>query len=177
MSSNNLVIRPATRQDVTIILDMMRASAAEQGAASSVKATEQDLLDNIDFGDTETSTSRNRFTKIILAVAPEGIAGMATYFITFAAWLGRSGVCLEDLYVAPEYRRRGYARDLIQAIAKEANELGCSRMEWQCYKDNQRALQFYQSLGAKVMDPIAYLRLDKEGMEKLAEEKTASFLN
>ncbi|RSL68946.1 hypothetical protein CEP54_002548 [Fusarium duplospermum] len=176
MSSNNLVIRAATRQDVPIILDMMRATAAEQSAASNVKATEQDLLDNLDFGDTETTT-RNRFTKVILAVAPEGIAGMATYFLTFAAWLGRSGVCLEDLYVAPEYRRRGYARDLIQAIAKEANELGCSRMEWQCYKDNHRALQFYQSLGAKVMDPIATLRLDKEGMEKLAEEKTASFLN
>ena len=136
---------------------MMRATAAEQCASSNVKATEQDLLDNIDFGDSDTSNPRGRFTKIIVAVAPEGIAGMATYFLTFAAWLGRSGVCLEDLYVAPEYRRRGYARDLIQ--------------------DNHRALQFYQSLGAKVMDPIAYLRLDKEDMEKLAEEKTASFLN
>ncbi|KAM0425325.1 hypothetical protein ACHAPT_009381 [Fusarium lateritium] len=166
--STNLVIRHATRQDVPTILGMMRATAAEQGAA--VKATEQDLLDSINFEDS-SETRPGRFAKVILAVAPEGdIAGMATYFLTFAAWLGRSGVCLEDLYVLPEYRRRGYARDLIQAIAKEANELGCSRMEWQCYKDNHRALQFYQSLGANVLDPIAYLRLDKEGMEKLAGE-------
>ncbi|KAM5360409.1 hypothetical protein ACJZ2D_013789 [Fusarium nematophilum] len=153
----------------------MHATAAEQSAAPNVKATEQDLLDSIDFSPQPHAGARGpngRFAKVLLAVSPDGdVAGMAIYFLTFAAWLGRTGVCLEDLFVAPEHRRSGYARDLVQAIAREANDLGCERMEWQCYKDNARALQFYKSLGAKVLEPITYLRLDKEGMVKLAEDE------
>ncbi|KAF4467168.1 N-acetyltransferase ats1 [Fusarium albosuccineum] len=160
--------------DVPTIIKFMHESAAEQNAPASAKATEQDLVAAIDFGDPQASAERGprgRFAKLILAVAPEGpVAGMATYFVTFAFFLGRSSVCLEDLFVLPEYRRRGYARDLVQAIARETTALGCARMEWQCYKENDRALRFYQSLGAKVMDPIAYLRLDEEGLVKLAND-------
>lgn len=158
--------------DVPTILQLMHTTAAEQNGVSIVKATEQDLVDFVDFGDsTPQPRALGRFTKILLAVSPCGeIAGLATYFVTFAAWLGKPSVNLEDLFVLAQYRRKGYARDLMRATAAEASKLGCARIEWQCYRDNHQALRFYESLGARVMESIVYLRLDREGLISLANE-------
>lgn len=71
----------------------------------------------------------------------------------------------------PQYRRRGYARLLVQAVAKQAKSSGCVRMEWLCYKENHRALNFYAGLGAKEMDNLAFLRLDKKAMVDLTNAK------
>lgn len=95
---------------------------------------------------------------------------MATYFLTFVAWTGKRGICLEDLYVKPEFRARGYARLLVKEIAKRAEELGCARVEWFCFKGNERALRFYHGLGARDMDSMISLRLDGEGLRGLAGE-------
>jgi len=152
----------------------MHATAAEQNAAHAVKATEVDLLNTLDFGDAYDGAQRSRAAlgKVLVVVAPEGsIAGMAIYFFTYAAWVAKLGVCLEDLFVLPEYRRRGYARILVQAVAKQAESSGAVRMEWLCYKENHRALMFYTSLGAKEMDNLTFLRLDKEGLAGLADAK------
>ncbi|KAF5016576.1 hypothetical protein F66182_11701 [Fusarium sp. NRRL 66182] len=158
-----------TETAVTMAMSNVTIRRAKQdaNAASNIKASENDLLDLIDFDNQSSARgSSGRFAHILLAVAPEdsAVAGMATYF-------GRSSVCLEDLFVLPAYRRRGYARDLIAAIAREASGLGCERIEWQCYRDNQRALQFYQSLGAKVMEPITYLPWTRQGGFIEAEQR------
>lgn len=148
----------------------MHATAAEQNVAHSVKATESDLLSTIGFDDAGDGTqgSRNAVGKALLVVDPEGqTAGMAIYFFTYVAWVAKPGVCLEDMFVLPKYRRRGYARLLVQAVAKHAKSSGCVRMEWLCYKENHRALNFYASLGARELDTLAVLRLDKEAMVDL----------
>lgn len=150
----------------------MHATAADQDVPHAIKATEDDLLESIDFDEPHTSAHRPfRHAKVLLVEAPDGeLAGMATYFFTFTAWLAKPGIILEDLYVVPEYRRRQYARLLLQELAKEGNRLGCERIEWMCFKENHRALRFYNSIGAKQMDTIAWMRMDKEAMLKLADE-------
>jgi GNAT superfamily N-acetyltransferase len=148
----------------------MHGTAAEQNVAQAVKATESDLLNTLAFVDAHDGMQgcRNAVGNAILAVAPDGkIAGMAIYFFTYVAWIAKPGVCLEDLFVHPQYRRHGYARLLVQEVVKRAKSSGCVRMEWLCYKENHRALNFYASLGAKNLDNLALLRLDKEAMVNL----------
>jgi GNAT superfamily N-acetyltransferase len=154
----------------------MRTTAAEQGVPDAVTATEADLLNTLDFPEATVETSaaqvsRSRHGKALVLVAPEGeIAGMAIYFVTYVAWVAKSGVCLEDLFVLPVYRCRGYARLLVQAVAQEASHLGCARMEWLCYKENQRALRFYRNIGAKELDTLTFLRLDRDTMLEFANK-------
>lgn len=148
----------------------MHATAADQDVPHAVKATEKELLDSIDFEGSDSPKTHQRHAKVLLIETPEGeLAGMATYFYTFAAWLARPGIMLEDLYVQPEYRRRGYARILLEALAKQAESAGCERIEWMCFKENHRALRFYRSLGAKELDTIHMLRLDSEAISNLAK--------
>ncbi len=157
----------------------MRATAAEQNVPDAVTATEADLLYALGFDqmhsdgpDKQAGGAHN--AKALLIEGPEGeVAGMASYFTTFVAWAAKPGVCLEDLYVLPKYRCRGYARLLVQGVAKKAEELGCSRMEWLCYKQNHRALRFYRSIGAKEMHAIELLRLDGDAMAHFANETTS----
>ena len=149
----------------------MHATAAEQNVAHAVKATEAELLNTLDFHDAcdGAQGSRTASAKALLVVAPEGkIAGMAIYFSTYVAWVAKPGVCLEDLFVLPEYRCRGYARLLVQAVAGRAKSSGAVRMEWLCYKENHGALKFYGRLGARGMDNLTVLRLDKEDMVAIA---------
>ncbi|KAJ5345258.1 hypothetical protein N7452_003262 [Penicillium brevicompactum] len=168
-------IRPAVREDVPLLLKMMQATASEQNVAQAVTATEADLLIALGFDQLHANDAGNPIAthnaKALLVEAPEGeVAGMAFYFTTFVAWAAKSGLCLEDLYVLPEYRCRGYARLLVQGVAKKAQELGCARVEWLCYKRNERALKFYRGVGAKEMDALTFLRLDGDAMSDFAKE-------
>ena len=150
----------------------MHATAAEQHVAHAVKATGTDLLNTLNFGDACDSTQRSHAAlgKALLVVAPGNrIAGMAIYFFTYVAWVAKPGVCLEDLYVLPGYTRHGYARLLVQAVAKRAKVPNADRMEWLCFRGNHRALKFYASLGAKEMEDLTFLRLDKEALVDLAD--------
>lgn len=155
---------------------MMQATAAEQNVPDAVTATEADLLNALGFGQVHPDGRGKQAGgahngKAIIVEAPEGeVAGMAFYFTTYVAWTAKSGICLDDLYVLPKYRCRGYAKLLVQGVAKEAEELGCSRMEWLCYRQNHRALRFYRSIGAKEMDTLTFLRLDGDAMACLANE-------
>lgn len=161
-----------------VLLAMMKATAAEQNVPDAVTATEAGLLDALGFDQIQSDGSEERDSahngKALLVESPEGdVAGMAFYFTTFVAWAAKSGICLEDLYVLPKYRCRGYARLLVQGVAKKAQDLGCAKMEWLCYKQNHRALSFYRGIGAKEMDNLTFLRLDGDAMTHFANE-TAS---
>lgn len=149
---------------------MIQATAAEQNVRGAVTATEADLLSTLEFSP-ENHPGRVHTGQALVVESPEGeVAGMAFYFTTFVAWTAKPGICLEDLYVLPEYRCRGYARLLVQGVAKKAVELGCCRMEWLCYKQNDRALRFYRSISAKEMDSLTFLRLDGDAMAGFANE-------
>ena len=106
---------------------------------------------------------------MIFAVVDEKEVGFALFFHNFSTFLGRSGVYLEDLYVYPEYRGRGYGKALLTKLAKIAVERGCGRLEWWCLDWNKPSIDFYMSLGAEPMDEWTVYRIAGDTLKKMAE--------
>jgi len=105
----------------------------------------------------------------LLAFENETAVGFAVFFHNFSTWLGRPGLYLEDLFVRPEDRGKGYGRALLIHLAKIARDRGCGRMEWAVLDWNEPAIQFYRKLGAKPMDDWTVFRLKRDGIAKLAD--------
>jgi len=165
-------IRRAGFEDVSAILTLIRAAAAEQAPDAIVEATEASLAATLHLFNSPSSEPESaptpRFAYPLLIISPDGdTAGLAIYLYNFSTWMARPGICLEELYVLPEYRRMGYARLLVQAIAGEAHKAGCSKMEWFCLRGNDKALRFYESLGAKRMEDWVVLKVGREGIQEL----------
>lgn len=95
---------------------------------------------------------------------------MALYFFNYSTWTGVPGIYLEDLFVRPKYRKRGYGKALIKACAKEVVKVGGKRLEWSCLDWNTPSLEFYESLGAKRKSQWVGLRAEGEALAKLAAE-------
>jgi hypothetical protein len=95
--------------------------------------------------------------------------GLPVFFYNFSTWLGRPGLYLEDLFVKPEKRGKGYGRALLVNLAKIAHDRGCGRMEWAVLDWNDPAIKFYRALGAKPMDEWTVFRLTRDGIAELRE--------
>jgi GNAT superfamily N-acetyltransferase len=160
MKPENFAIRPATAADVPIILELIRALATYERAPNDVTATE-DGLSKVLFGEKPAA-------EVLLAFENETAVGFAVFFHNFSTWLGRPGLYLEDLFVRPEDRGKGYGRALLIHLAKIARDRGCGRMEWAVLDWNEPAIQFYRKLGAKSMDEWTVFRLKRDGIAKLA---------
>ena len=161
MKTENFTIRPATAADVPIILELIRALATYERAPNEVTAT-ADGLNEVLFGEKPAA-------EVLLAFENETAVGFAVFFHNFSTWLGRPGLYLEDLFVRPEYRGKGYGRALLIHLAKIARDRGCGRMEWAVLDWNEPAIQFYRKLGAKPMDDWTVFRLKRDGIAKLAD--------
>ena len=159
--SHKFTIRSARVGDVPVILQLIRDLAAYERAPNKVTATEEQLVDVL-FGAKPAA-------EVLLAFENETPAGFAVFFHNFSTWLGRPGLYLEDLFVKPEMRGKGYGRALLVDLAKIARERGCGRMEWAVLDWNDPAIQFYGKLGAKPMDEWTVFRLTHDGIAKLAE--------
>ena len=155
-------IRRARVKDVPIILQLIRDLATYERAPDEVAATEEQLVDVL-FGERPAA-------EVLLAYEGESPVGFALFFHNFSTWLGRPGLYLEDLFVKPEKRGKGYGRALLVELAKIAMERGCGRMEWAVLDWNEPAINFYRSLGAKPMDEWTVFRLTRDGITKLAKE-------
>jgi len=153
-------IRPARVEDVSIILELIRDLATYERAPDEVIATEEQLVDVL-FGERPAA-------EVLLAFERESPVGFALFFHNFSTWLGRPGLYLEDLFVKPEKRGKGYGRALLVELAKIAMERGCGRMEWAVLVWNEPAIKFYRALGAKPMDEWTVFRLTRDGIERLA---------
>ena len=160
MKIPDLVIRPATVADVPIILELIRELAAYERAPNEVVATEEQLA-NVLFGPRPAA-------EVLLAFEGKTPVGFAIFFRNFSTWLGRPGLYLEDLFVRPESRGKGYGRALLVHLAKIAHDRGCGRMEWAVLDWNDPAIQFYRTLGAKPLDEWRIFRLTREGIARLA---------
>ena len=160
MKISDLVIRPATVADVPIILELIRELAMYERAPTEVTATEEELVDVL-FGPRPAA-------EVLLAFEEETPVGFAVFFHNFSTWLGRPGLYLEDLFVRPEQRGKGYGRALLVRLAKIAHERGCGRMEWAVLDWNEPAIQFYKKLGAAPLDEWTVFRLTRDGIAKLA---------
>ncbi len=161
MKTENFAIRPATAADVPIILELIRALATYERAPNEVTATE-DGLSKVLFGEKPAA-------EVLLAFENETAVGFAVFFHNFSTWLGRPGLYLEDLFVRPEDRGKGYGRALLIHLAKIARDRGCGRMEWAVLDWNEPAIQFYRKLGGKPMDEWTVFRLTRDGIAKLAD--------
>ena len=163
MKTENFAIRPATVADVPIILELIRALATYERAPNEVTATEKGL--------TEVLFGAKPAAEVLLAFENEAAVGFAVFFHNFSTWLGRPGLYLEDLFVRPEDRGKGYGRALLIHLAKIARERGCGRMEWAVLDWNEPAIKFYRKLDAKPMKEWTVFRLTRDGIARLADAK------
>ena len=153
--------RFAVREDVPLILAMIRELADYEGLLPEVVATEAVLGEWL---------FDRRGAEVLFALAPDGAeVGFALFFHNFSTFLGRGGVYLEDLYVRPEHRGRGYGKGLIRQLARIAKERGCGRMERWCLDSNTPSIDFYLSLGAEPMRDWTVYRLTGETLARLAD--------
>ena len=157
----NFQIRPACVEDVPVILQLIRDLATYERAPDEVTATEEQLVDVL-FGERPAA-------EVLLVFEAESPVGFAVYFYNFSTWLGRAGLYLEDLFVKPEKRGKGYGRALLVELAKIAHDRGCGRMEWAVLNWNEPAIKFYRALGATPMDEWTVFRLTREEIAKLAD--------
>ena len=161
MNERNFKIRDATVADIPIILQLIRDLATYERAPNDVVATEKRLH--------EVLFSAEPAAKVVIAFENAEPVGFAVYFFNFSTWLGRPGLYLEDLFVKPEMRGRGYGRALLVRLAKIARDHNCGRMEWAVLTWNEPAIEFYKKIGAVSLDEWRVFRLTSDGIGRLAE--------
>lgn len=153
-------IAPATPDDVAGILAMIEALADYEQLRPLCVATEAELRAAL-FGPRPAA-------EVVVGWEDRTAVGFALFFHNFSTFLGRKGLYLEDLFVRPPYRRRGYGRALLMHLARIAAERGCGRFEWAVLDWNAPAIAFYQSLGAVLLPDWRIVRLTGPALSGLA---------
>ncbi|RYP12467.1 hypothetical protein DL765_007321 [Monosporascus sp. GIB2] len=169
----------ATPTDVPTILELIRELADYEHELDAVEATPETLSATIAFapsGVTSTATSPDteptsptRPARCLLLLNEQGEpAGMALYFYNYSTWRARHGIYLEDLFVRPSERKKGYGKRLLVELAREVEAGGGGRLEWSVLKWNEPSIKFYEAIGAKKMEEWVGMRVEREGLTKLA---------
>lgn len=152
----SLHIRTATADDAALILRFITDLAIYEKAEHEVHTDVAGIRDSL-FGAGSTTHA--------LICEQDGVAiGFAVYFFSYSTWLGKHGIYLEDLYVAPEYRKLGAGKALLQHLAQLAVAKGCGRMEWAVLDWNTPAMEFYESFGARPKDDWISYRLTGQAL-------------
>lgn len=151
--------RYAEGKDVALILQFIKDLADYENMLDEVVANETLLKEWI---------FDKKKAEVIFVLEESREVGFALFFHNFSTFLGRAGIYLEDLYVKPEYRGKGYGKALLQKLAQIAVERGCGRLEWWCLDWNKPSIDVYLSLGAKPMDEWTVYRVTGDTLNKLA---------
>ena len=154
-----MTFRFATEEDCSRILGFIRALAEYEKMADQVVATEELLREWI---------FEKKKAEVLFVCDGETEAGFALFFHNFSTFLGRAGIYLEDLFVLPEYRGKGYGKALLEKLAQITAERGCGRLEWACLDWNRPGIDFYLSLGAVPMDEWTTYRLTGATLDETA---------
>ena len=152
-------IRPAHRDEVGIVLQLIHDLAVYEKAPNEVEATEKELLETIFSNDPKVFCD--------LVEVDGEIAGMAIWFLNYSTWQGKHGIYLEDLFIKPEYRGRGYGKALLKHLAKICDDKGYGRFQWWVLDWNSPAIEFYRSLGAVAMDEWTVYRVSGQALKEL----------
>ena len=154
-----MTFRFAEEQDCALILDFIRQLAAYERLSGQVVATEELLREWI---------FEKRKAEVLFVCEQDQAVGFALFFHNFSTFLGRAGIYLEDLFVLPAYRGKGYGKALLRKLAWITVERGCGRLEWSCLDWNQESIDFYLSLGAVPMEEWTSYRLTGSTLEEMA---------
>lgn len=152
--------RYAGKEDSALILDFIRQLAAYEKMSDQVIATEELLREWI---------FEKQKAEVLFVLVDGKEVGFALFFNNFSTFLGRAGIYLEDLFVLPEYRGRGYGKALLSRLAQITLERGCGRLEWSCLDWNKPSIDFYKSMGAAAMEDWTTYRLTGSTLRKASE--------
>ena len=158
-----VTIRPASIDDTATLLDLIRGLAEYERLSHLVTATEPSLREAL-FG------SRPGAEALLAFEGPMAV-GFAVFFHNFSTFLGQRGLWLEDIFVRPEHRRKGYGRALFLHVARIAHERRCGRFEWSALDWNEPAIRFYKSMGAVALDDWTTFRVTGDALERLALQR------
>ena len=154
-----MTFRFAEEQDCALILDFIRQLAAYERLSGQVVATEELLREWI---------FEKRKAEVLFVCEQDLAVGFALFFHNFSTFLGWAGIYLEDLFVLPAYRGKGYGKALLRKLARITVDRGCGRLEWSCLDWNQESIDFYLSLGAVPMEEWTGYRLTGSTLEEMA---------
>ena len=152
--------RYANDTDVKLILYFIKELATYENMLDEVVATPELLQEWIFV---------KKKAEVIFAVVDGKEIGIALFFHNFSTFVGRAGIYLEDLFVLPEYRGKGYGKAIFKRLAQIALERGCGRLEWSCLDWNQPSIDFYLSLGAQQMKDWTLYRVEGITLSDMAE--------
>lgn len=153
--------RWAKESDVALILEFICALAEYEGMREEVTADESLLKEWL---------FEKKAAEVLFVSEGEETVGFALYFYNFSTFLGKAGIYLEDLYVKPSHRGRGYGKALLCELASLAKRQGCGRLEWWCLDWNQPSIDFYQAMGAEAMSEWTVYRVAGKQLEQLAAQ-------
>lgn len=151
----------AKEEDIGLILKFIKELADYEKLLSEVVATEEILYDSLFI---------RKAAEVIIAEYDNKPIGFALFFHNFSTFLGKPGIYLEDLYIRPDMRGKGFGKTMLAYLAKLAKDRNCGRFEWWCIDWNQPSINFYKSIGAIPMDEWTVFRVDNEALIKLANE-------
>jgi GNAT superfamily N-acetyltransferase len=155
-------IKPASVEDVPVILTFIKGLAEYEKLAHEVVATEEILR--------ETLFGAKPFAEVVIGYYQQQPVCFALFFHNFSTFLGRPGIYLEDLFVQPEFRGKGFGGKLLTYLAKLTKERNCGRLEWSVLDWNESAIRFYKGLGAKPMQEWTIFRVTGDALDKLTQE-------
>lgn len=156
----NFKLRETTKEDISLILSLIKEIADYENMSDEVIATEESLMQSI-FVD--------KRAEVVIAELNGEAIGYALYFFNYSTFIGKEGLYLEDIYIKPDFRKGGLGKEIFKFLGKLAKENGCKRMEWTCLNWNKPSIKFYESLGAVPMDEWTVHRLTEKEIAKLAE--------
>ena len=164
-TDDTITIRPATRDDVPLVLEFIRGLARYERLEHEVSTSETELR--------ETLFGERPYAEVVFACSGSEPLGFALFFHNFSTFKGQPGIYLEDLFVLPEARGRGIGRRLLVHLARAAVERRCARLEWAVLDWNEPSIGFYRSLGAVPMDEWTTFRLTGDALKSLAGSAAA----
>lgn len=152
--------RFAKKEDCALILYFIKELASYEKMLGEVVADEKIL---------EEWIFDKQKAEVVFVMENEKEVGFALFFHNFSTFLGRAGIYLEDLFVLPEFRGRGYGKALLKKLASIAVERGCGRLEWWCLDWNKPSIDFYLSLGAEPMSDWTTYRITGDTLRRMAK--------
>jgi len=156
-----LKIRPAKREEVGEVLQLIQDLATYEKAPDQVEASSDDLLNTIFAKDPRVFCD--------LVEVDGQIAGIAIWFLNYSTWQAKHGIYLEDLYIKPEFRARGYGKALLKHLAQICDREGYGRLQWWVLDWNSPAIEFYRSFGAEAMDEWTVYRTSGQALKDLGD--------